>query len=144
MGSSTRLGKRGVPSQRGGNSDLRRRIITACSCSRLTLSPLAKRWLSSSSKSEVKLSKEPLWGVAGHLAAPLPLQGGRKDNQYLGGRMTYNRLLEDKARLNGLAQADIISNQQVGTRHLDGPHDRVKLVIFHLNAAAKGGLQGLD
>src|SRR5229473_6730395 len=58
--------------------------------------------------------------------------------------MTYDKLLADQACLNGLTQADIVGDQQIGARHLDGPHDRVKLVIFHLNATAKGGLQGLD
>src|SRR5712692_7665911 len=82
--------------------------------------------------------------LVAHLVAPLHLQRGRADNQYLARTMTYDKLLADQARLNGLTQADIIGNQQVGTRHLDGPHDRVKLVIFHLNATAKGGLQGLD
>src|SRR6266566_1340005 len=58
--------------------------------------------------------------------------------------MTYDKLLADQARLNGLAQADIIGDQQVGAGHLDSSHDRVKLVIFHLDATAERGLQGLD
>src|SRR5258708_4011980 len=79
-----------------------------------------------------------------HLVAPLHLQRGGTDNQYLARAMTYDKLLADKPRLNGLAQSDVISDQQVGARHLDGPHDRVKLVIFHLDTAAEGSLQGLD
>ena len=82
--------------------------------------------------------------LVAHLVAPLHLQCSRADDQYLAGTMAYNKLLADQARLNGLAQSDIIGDQQVGARHLDGSHDRVKLVIFHLDATAEGGLQGLD
>src|SRR5713101_6238745 len=79
-----------------------------------------------------------------HLVAPLHLQRSWADNQYFARAMTYDNLLADQACLNGLAQADIIGDQQVCARHLDGPHDRVKLVIFHLNATAEGGLQRFD
>src|SRR5712692_1178950 len=82
--------------------------------------------------------------LVAHLVAPLHLQRSWADNQYLARTMTYDKLLADQARLNGLTQADIIGNQQVCARHLDGPHDRVKLVIFHLDTAAEGSLQGLD
>ncbi len=78
--------------------------------------------------------------LVAHLVAPLHLQCSRTDNQYLARTMTYNKLLADQPRLDGLTQAYIIGDQQVGTRHLDGPHDRVKLVIFHLDAAAKRSL----
>src|SRR5258708_4092479 len=82
--------------------------------------------------------------LVAHLVAPLHLQRSWADNQYFARAMTYDKLLADQACLNGLAQADIIGDQQVCARHLDGPHDRVKLVIFHLDTAAEGSLQCLD
>lgn len=82
--------------------------------------------------------------LVAHLVAPLHLQRGGADDQNLAGTVANNEFLAHQACLDGLTQADIIGDQQVGARHLDGSHDRVKLVIFHLDAAAEGGLQGLD
>src|SRR5260370_3822104 len=104
------------------------------------LLPLAAQVFQKRAIDDAKFQAE----LVAHLVAPLHLQRGRADNQYLARTMTYDKLLEDQACLNGLAQADIISDQEVCARHLDGPHDRVKLVIFHLNATAEGGLQRFD
>src|SRR5260370_9920951 len=90
------------------------------------LLPLAAQVFQKRAIDDAKFQAE----LVAHLVAPLHLQRGRTDNQYLARTMTYNKLLADKARLNGLAQADIISNQQCGPRHLDDPHVRSKLTFF--------------
>src|SRR5947209_8072574 len=79
--------------------------------------------------------------LVAHLVAPLHLQRGRADDYYLACSVAYDKLLADQPGLNGLAQANIIGDEQVGTRHLDGSHHRVKLVIFQFDAAAEGSLQ---
>ena len=45
--------------------------------------------------------------------------------------------------LDGLAEADIISDKQVDPWHLDGPHHRVKLVVLDVDAGTEGGLDVL-
>jgi hypothetical protein len=42
--------------------------------------------------------------------------------------------------LDGLAEADIICDEQVDPWHLDGPDDRIKLVVLDLDAGAEGSL----
>ncbi len=76
-----------------------------------------------------------------HLVAPLELQRRRADNQDAAGAMTNEQVLGDQAGLNRLAQADIIGNQQIDSRHLNRPHHRVKLIILDLDPAAKRRLE---
>src|SRR5438067_7784541 len=102
--------------------------------------PLAAQVFQKSAIDDAKFQAE----LVAHLVAPLHLQCGGTDDQNLSSAVANEQFLANQPRLDGLAQTYIISDQQVGPRHLDGSHDRVKLVIFHLNATAEGGLQGLD
>ena len=46
----------------------------------------------------------------------------------------------DQARLDGLAEANVVGDQQIDTRHLDGTEDGVELVVFDVDARAEWGL----
>src|SRR5205807_558597 len=105
MGSSTRFGKRGVPSQRGGSSDLRRLTIgwqhfaeeaqralaleevnrgdeTRKVCPGVDMQPaLAAQVFQQHAIDDTEFQAE----FVAHLVAPLHLQRGRADNQYLAG-----------------------------------------------------------
>ena len=56
-------------------------------------------------------------------------------------RMISSRV--DHPGLDGLAEAHIISDQQVDPWHLDRPHHGVKLVVLDVDAGAKGCLDVL-
>ena len=45
--------------------------------------------------------------------------------------------------LDGLAEANVVGDEQVDPWHLDGPHHRVKLVVLDVDAGAEGGLDVL-
>jgi hypothetical protein len=57
--------------------------------------------------------------------------------------VSEEKFLDHETRLDGLAQADIVSDQQVGARHLDRSNDGVKLVILDGDAAPEGRLKSL-
>ena len=77
-----------------------------------------------------------------HLVAPLDLERGGADDEDRPGAVAEDQLLGDEAGLDRLAEADVVGDQQVDARHLDGPHDRVELVVLDLDAAAEGRLEG--
>ena len=81
--------------------------------------------------------------LVAHLLLPLHLQRRRADDQYRAHAVTEDQLLNHQTRLDGLAEPDVIGNQQIDPRHGYGPHHRIELVLVHLNAAAEGRLQGL-
>src|SRR6266702_6848343 len=72
-----------------------------------------------------------------HLVAPLYLERGWTDNEYLACTVTDDEFLADQSSLDGLTQANIIGNQQIDTRHLNCACDWIKLVILNFNATAK-------
>src|SRR5436309_873214 len=72
-----------------------------------------------------------------HLVAPLYLECGWTDNEYLAGAVTDDEFLADQSSLDGFTQTDIVGNKQIDARHLDSTCDRIKLVILNLNATAK-------
>ena len=78
-----------------------------------------------------------------HLVPPLDLQGGRADHEDLPGPVADDEFEGHHARLDGLAQAHVVGDQQVDPRHLDRPHHRVKLVVLDLDAAAERRLDVL-
>src|SRR2546430_694441 len=57
--------------------------------------------------------------LVAHLVAPLHLQRSRADNQNLARTLTYDKLLANQSRLNGLDHPDIKADQQIGSRHLN-------------------------
>ncbi len=57
--------------------------------------------------------------------------------------MPQQQLLDDQAGLDGLAEADVIGEQQVRPRGLQGAAQRLKLVGLDVRAAAERGLEGV-
>jgi hypothetical protein len=72
-----------------------------------------------------------------HLILPLDLQRGRANNEDCSSAMAQDQLQNDKSAFDCFAEANIIGNQQVGARHLDGPDNGIELVILNCDAAAK-------
>ena len=72
-----------------------------------------------------------------HLVPPLDLQRRRADDQDSAGPVADDEFQIDHPGFDGLAQAHVVSNQQVDPRHLDRPHHRVKLVVFDVDARAE-------
>ena len=70
---------------------------------------------------------------------PLPVRevGCWSDDENGAGAVTDQKLLNDKARLNRLAEARVIRDEQVHAGHVDGADKRVKLIVLYCNAAAK-------
>ena len=76
-----------------------------------------------------------------HLDSPLLLQRGRTDDQHGAGAVPEQQLLDDKPRLDGLAQADVVGDEQVDPSHVDGANQRVELEVFDADATAERRLQ---
>jgi len=55
--------------------------------------------------------------------------------------VAQQELLDDQARLDGLAKADVVGHEQVDPRHGQGADHRVELVVLDLDAAAEGCLE---
>ena len=78
-----------------------------------------------------------------HLVLPLQLQRGGAHDQNGPCSMAEQQLLSDEASLDGLAEADVIGDEQVDPWHLQGTHDRVELVVLDRDAAPERRLEGL-
>ena len=72
-----------------------------------------------------------------HLIPPLNLQRGRDNNQDLSRTVSDNQFQGHHSRFDRLTEADVIRDQQIDPGHLNGPHHRVKLVVFDLNATSE-------
>ncbi len=72
-----------------------------------------------------------------HLLLPLDLERRRADDQDLPGPVADDEFQGDHPRLDGLAQAHVVGDQQVDPWHLDRPHHRVKLVVLDVDAGAE-------
>jgi hypothetical protein len=79
-----------------------------------------------------------------HLILPLNLERSRADDQHAPDAMANDQLLDHQPSLDGLAEADVVCDEEVHPRHLDRAHERVELVGLDRNAAAKRRLQGPD
>ena len=55
--------------------------------------------------------------------------------------VAQEHLLDDEPGLDGLAETDVVGNQEVGTRHVNRAHERVELVVLDARAAAEGRLE---
>ena len=73
-----------------------------------------------------------------HLLTPLVGQAGRAHNDHRAGPVAQEELLDHQAGLNGLAQADIVGEQQVGARGGQGPAQGLELVELQGDAGAEG------
>ena len=55
--------------------------------------------------------------------------------------MPEQHLLDDQACLDRLAEPDIVGDQKIGPRHIDGAHQRIELKILDADAATERGLK---
>ena len=78
-----------------------------------------------------------------HLVAPLQGQARRAHDDDRAGPVAQEELLDDQARLDSLAQADVVGQQQVGARGRERPAQRLELIGLQGGARAEGGLEGL-
>lgn len=76
-----------------------------------------------------------------HLDAPLPLKRRGADDQNSARTMPQQQLLNDQTSLDGLAEADVIADEQIDASHVDGAHQRVELEILDADAAAERSLK---
>ena len=79
--------------------------------------------------------------LVAHLLAPLDLQAGRADDEDPAGSVAEDQFLGDQAGLDGLAETDVVGDQQVDARHLERPDERVELVVLDVDAAAERRLE---
>ncbi|MCX5110033.1 hypothetical protein OOK13_16075 [Streptomyces sp. NBC_00378] len=56
--------------------------------------------------------------------------------------MAEHELLHDQTGLDGLAEADVVGDQQIRPRHGQGPHDGGELVVLDLGPGPERGLEG--
>ncbi len=82
--------------------------------------------------------------LVAHLVAPLELERSRADHQHPPGPMTHDQLLDHEPRLDGLAEAHVVGDQEADAWHLDGANDGVELVALDLDPAPKRGLESPD
>ncbi len=87
--------------------------------------------------------------AAAHLVLPLKADGrGARDEDEVG-LLAQDELLHDQARLDGLAEAHVIRDEEVGARELERLHQRGELMRHVLDARAErrlkaGGVRGRD
>jgi hypothetical protein len=79
--------------------------------------------------------------LVAHLVAPLDLQARGADDQHGPGAVAQQELLDDQAGLDGLAEADVVGDEQADPRHLQGASDGVELVVLDRDAAAERRVQ---
>ena len=82
--------------------------------------------------------------LVAHLVAPLNLERGRADDEDASSTVADDQLEGDQARLDRLAEANVVGDQQIDARHLDGTEDGVELVVFNIDARAKRRLDVPD
>jgi hypothetical protein len=51
------------------------------------------------------------------------------------------QLLNDQTGFDGLAEADVVGDEQIDARHVDGAHQRVELEVLDADAAAERRLE---
>jgi hypothetical protein len=76
-----------------------------------------------------------------HLDAPLLLQRCGADDQDSAGTVPQQHLLDDETGLDGLAQADVVGDEQIDAGHVDGAYQRVELEVLDADTAAERRLQ---
>ena len=67
---------------------------------------------------------------------------GRADDEHGAGPVAQEQLLDDQPGLDGLAQADVVGDEQVDAGHLQRPDHRVELVVLDGDAGAERRLEG--
>ena len=64
---------------------------------------------------------------------------GRADDQHRARAVAQEQLLHDQPGLDRLAQADVVGDQQVRTRHRQRPDDRIELVVLDRDRRLRNG-----
>lgn len=87
--------------------------------------------------------KEPFFEqlVDERRAESILLQRCGADDQDGAGTVPQQHLLDDETGLNGLAQADVIGDEQIDAGHVNGAYQRVKLEVLNTDATAERCLQ---
>src|SRR5262245_54861993 len=69
-----------------------------------------------------------------HLLTPLDLQGCRADDQDRTRAIAEYELLCDQPGLDRFAEADIVGDQEIHSRHLQRTNDRIELIVLDRDA----------
>ena len=98
-----------------------------------------------SRRSQWTCSASTIWKpraeLLAHLALPLPAQAGRADHEDLLGLVAQHEFLGNEARLDGLAETDIVSDQQTHPRHPQRLDQRQELVVLNVYPGPERGLE---
>ena len=76
-----------------------------------------------------------------HLVAPLLDHRGRTGHHHPAHALAHQHLAEDQPGLDGLAQADVVGDEQPHPRHLQGLAQGLELVVLDLDARPVGRLE---
>ena len=76
-----------------------------------------------------------------HLVAPLETDRSGRDDQHEVHPLSEQQLLEHKSGCDGLAQADVVGNEEVRPGQLEGLLQSRALVVHELDARAERGLE---
>ena len=76
-----------------------------------------------------------------HLHPPLLLEGGRTDDEHGTRAMTQQQFLDHQPGFDGLAQADVVGDEEIGTCHVDGADQGVQLEFLDTDTTTKRRLQ---
>jgi hypothetical protein len=79
-----------------------------------------------------------------HLVPPLDEKRCRADNQDAPGPVSDDEFQHGHPGLNGLAEAQVVGDQQVDPGHLDSPHHGIKLVVLDFDTGAEWSLDVLE
>ena len=77
-----------------------------------------------------------------HLVLPLEDQAGGADHDHRARPVAQQELLDHQARLDRLAEADVVGEQKVGAGAGQGALERSELVGLDVGATAEGRLDG--
>ena len=77
-----------------------------------------------------------------HLVAPLQGEARRAHDDDRAGPVAQQQLFDDEPRFDGLAQADVVGQQEVGARGRECPAQGLELVGLQGGARAEGRLEG--
>ena len=78
-----------------------------------------------------------------HLALPLEAHRRRADDEDEARLLSQEQLLEHEPRLDGLAEPDVVRDEEVRARELERLHERRELVRHELDARAERRLEGV-
>jgi hypothetical protein len=76
-----------------------------------------------------------------HLLLPLAHDRGRAGDDDPAHALAQEHLAEDEAGLDGLAEADVVGDEEAHARHGQGLAQRLELVVLDLDAGAVRGLE---